>query len=61
VKRKTKKRKGHPGFSFKCRKIMSFKEWEKRVKAVKRSRSGINPYAVVNASCKVHRRRRRAR
>lgn len=31
---------------------MSFKEWEKRVKGVKRTNPNANPYAVVNAQCK---------
>jgi hypothetical protein len=69
VRRKSKKTngrghlrgKGHPGFSKKCRALgMSFKEWERRVKKVKRT-GGVNPYAVVNGYCKSHRRRQRRR
>jgi hypothetical protein len=64
-RKKKTKTKGHPGFSKKCRPLMSFKEWERRVKAVKRSSPNANPYAIVNSACKngkkVSRRRRRSR
>lgn len=54
-----KKRKGHPGFSHDCRKLMTYKEWEKKVKGVKRSNKHVNPYAVVNGGCKTKLRSRR--
>lgn len=50
---KKKKRKGHPGFSYACRrKGWTYADWERQVKALKKSKSVTNPYSVTNAICK---------
>lgn len=53
IKRR-KKSKGHPGFSFVCRKKgWTFARWEKLVKDIKKKSRNkrTNPYAVANSIC----------
>lgn len=40
---------------------MSFREWEKKVKGVKKSNPHANPYAVVNSRCRLGKYKRRRR